>query len=64
MHELGALLDEEMSEDERRDLKDAEEVCRRFLAWNMGASRADREGNVKRTLAGVLGRDAGESETG
>lgn len=36
-HELGQLLDEEMLEDEREELAEAEAVCRRFLAWNLTA---------------------------
>jgi len=57
-HELGQLLDGEMSGAERRDLEGAEEVCRRFLAWKLvrdgdsGESRPD----VRRALAEVLGR--------
>ncbi|KAF9019023.1 hypothetical protein BDZ89DRAFT_1103526 [Hymenopellis radicata] len=51
-HELGTLLDEEMTDDERHDLEDAEAVCRRFLAWNL----EHEDGNVKKRLAQVLGR--------
>lgn len=57
-HELGQLLDEEMSEDERKDLEDAEDVCRRFLAWDL--SRDDEKGrSVRQVLADVLGRSPG-----
>ena len=66
-HELGQLLDEEMTDDERRDLEDAEEACRRFLAWNLirdedgdGDGDPDLRRDVKRRLAQVLGRDAAE----
>ncbi|KZT18625.1 hypothetical protein NEOLEDRAFT_1159406 [Neolentinus lepideus HHB14362 ss-1] len=55
-HSLGKLLDEEMSEQERNDLEDAEAVCRRFLAWDFGEQDGVRKGNVKERLAGVLGR--------
>ncbi|KAH9841446.1 DNA mismatch repair protein MutS [Rhodofomes roseus] len=60
-HELGQLLDEEMSDVERRDLEDAEEVCRRFLAWNFARDNDDDDDpdprqDVRRTLAEVLGR--------
>ncbi|KZT73910.1 hypothetical protein DAEQUDRAFT_702916 [Daedalea quercina L-15889] len=62
-HELGQLLDEEMSDAERRDLEDAEEVCRRFLTWNLvrdgdggDALGADPRGDVRQMLAEVLGR--------
>ncbi|KAJ6477358.1 muts domain V-domain-containing protein [Mycena vitilis] len=50
-HELGKLLDEEMTDKEREDLADAEAVCRKFLQWNL-----DGGGNVKGRLAEVLGR--------
>ncbi|KAL1760365.1 DNA mismatch repair protein MutS [Schizophyllum commune] len=58
-HELGQLLDEEMSEKERDELEEAEAVCRRFLAWNLG----DDDGTeVKVKLAKVLGREEEEAE--
>ncbi|KAI4527251.1 hypothetical protein K525DRAFT_285435 [Schizophyllum commune Loenen D] len=58
-HELGQLLDEEMSEKERDELEEAEAVCRRFLAWNLG----DDDGTeVKGKLAKVLGREEEEGE--
>ncbi|KAK0244297.1 muts domain V-domain-containing protein [Armillaria nabsnona] len=50
-HELGRLLDEEMTEEERKDLEDAEAVCRRFLAWDL----ENEHGNVKMRLAEILG---------
>ncbi|KAJ7069760.1 DNA mismatch repair protein MutS [Mycena amicta] len=52
-HELGKLLDEEMTEEERSDLEEAEAVCRRFLEWDLDG---DGGGNVKCRLAAVLGR--------
>lgn len=57
MHELGELLDEEMSEAERKELEEAEEVCRRFLAWNLAETGWKDEGkDVRQMLAEVLGR--------
>ncbi|KAF8631396.1 hypothetical protein AX15_002404 [Amanita polypyramis BW_CC] len=56
MHELGRLLDEEMTDEERIDLQDAEAVCRRFLAWDLGDNQGLGEGGVKAKLAAVLGR--------
>ncbi len=50
-HELGRLLDEEITEEERKDLEDAEAVCRRFLAWDL----ENEHGNVKMRLAEILG---------
>jgi len=62
MHELGRLLDEEMTENERKDLQDAEIVCRRFLAWDLQADEEGiAEGEAKRKLAAVLGRQGGEN---
>ncbi|KAJ7175937.1 muts domain V-domain-containing protein [Mycena filopes] len=59
-HELGKLLDEDMTDKEREDLADAESVCRKFLQWNLDG---DGGGNVKQRLAEVLGRkDDEESE--
>ncbi|TFK40842.1 DNA mismatch repair protein MutS [Crucibulum laeve] len=40
-HELGRLLDEEMADEERTDLEDAEGVCRRFLSWDLNAASHD-----------------------
>ncbi|KAL1668791.1 DNA mismatch repair protein MutS [Schizophyllum commune] len=58
-HELGQLLDEEMSEKERDELEEAEAVCRRFLTWSLG----DDDGTeVKVKLAKVLGREEEEGE--
>jgi DNA mismatch repair protein MSH5 len=53
-HELGRLLDEEMSEEEKKDLQDTEAICRRFLAWNFQDSQDGVDMNVR--LAEVLGR--------
>lgn len=56
MHDLGRLHDEEMSEEEKKDLGDAEAVCRRFLAWDLEEKNGLGEGGVKVKLAEVLGR--------
>ncbi|KAL1744418.1 DNA mismatch repair protein MutS [Schizophyllum fasciatum] len=53
-HELGQLLDEDMTAGEREELEEAEAVCRRFLAWDL---REDDGEDVKSKLARVLGRD-------
>ncbi|TFK52577.1 hypothetical protein OE88DRAFT_1712112 [Heliocybe sulcata] len=55
-HSLGKLLDEEMSEQERKDLEEAEAVCRRFLAWDFGEQGDGPRRSVKERLAKVLGR--------
>jgi DNA mismatch repair protein MSH5 len=47
-----------MTESERLDLENAEAVCRRFLSWDLKADEDDiNEGQVKKKLRGVLGRD-------
>lgn len=51
-HEIGTLLDEDMTDSERQDLEEAEVVCRRFLAWNLETE----DDGVKRRLGAVLGR--------
>lgn len=60
MHEIGRLLDEEMTEQERLDLEDAEAVCRHFLAWDLDA--VDGDANVKAKLAVCLGRNPEDNE--
>jgi hypothetical protein len=57
MHELGQLLDEKMSDEERRDLEKAEAVCRKFLAWKLQDDR-EAQCDVKAKLAEVLGKNA------
>ncbi|KAI0822038.1 DNA mismatch repair protein MutS [Trametes gibbosa] len=56
-HELCQILDEAMSDAERRDLEDAEEVCRRFLACDLlpDGGREDRE-PIRYELTKILGR--------
>ncbi|EKM51809.1 uncharacterized protein PHACADRAFT_262157 [Phanerochaete carnosa HHB-10118-sp] len=53
-NELGTLLDEEMTEDERLELQLAEEICRRFLACDL---EAERELGTRQLLAQILGRE-------
>jgi len=53
-HELGQLLDEELTESETDDLKSAEMVCRRFMAWNLGETQKDSV-CAKEKLATCLG---------
>lgn len=51
-HEIVQLLDEEMTEEEEQDLRDAEAVCKRFLQWDLD----DKDGKgVKERLKEVLG---------
>ncbi|KAI0697886.1 DNA mismatch repair protein MutS [Cytidiella melzeri] len=62
-HELGQLLDEEMTEQERSDFGEAEEVCRRFLAWDLDGGREDARGPVKEDLSKVVGRALSEEQS-
>ncbi len=59
-HELGQLLDEQMTEKEQEDLEEAEAICRRFLQWNL-EDEGERDG-VKDRLRVVLGREAEETD--
>ena len=62
-HELDELLDEGMSEVERLDLAEAEEVCRRFLRWDLKAEAKREDGRVKVKLGHVLGRESDEMDS-
>lgn len=46
-----------MTDKERQELQEAEDICRRFLAWDLQADEEIAEGEVKRKLAVVLGRE-------
>ena len=63
-YELGRLLDEGMNEEERLDLADAEDVCRRFLRWDLKAEAEMEDGRVKEKLGHVLGRNSDEMDSG
>lgn len=56
-HELGRLLDEDMTDKERLEFEEAEEVCRKFLAWDFDTAKDDSRGNIKEILGKVLGRN-------
>jgi DNA mismatch repair protein MSH5 len=62
-HELGRLLDEGMNEEERLDLVEAEEVCRRFLRWDLKDEAEREDGRVKVKLGHVLGRVSNEMDS-
>jgi DNA mismatch repair protein MSH5 len=47
-----------MTEEERLGLEDAEDVCRRFLAWDLDDERGLGEGGVRAKLAEVLDRNS------
>ncbi|KAL4267599.1 DNA mismatch repair MutS family protein [Pleurotus pulmonarius] len=53
-HEIVRLLDEEMTEEERGQLEEAEAICRRFIAWDLQAEAEDPS-DIHRKLATVLG---------
>ncbi|KAI0802089.1 muts domain V-domain-containing protein [Irpex lacteus] len=54
IHELGRLLDEDMSEKERSEFEVAEEVCRKFLAWDLNSAREELGGSIKDKLKEVV----------
>ena len=56
-HNITRLLDEEMKPEEVDDLAQAEEVCRRFMEWDLSdATGLDTVEAVKAKLAEVLGK--------
>ncbi|KAI0366907.1 hypothetical protein BV20DRAFT_951195 [Pilatotrama ljubarskyi] len=58
-HEISQLLDEDMSAAERKELEEAEEVCRRFLACDLSPEqRRERDSSVREDLTEILGRAA------
>jgi DNA mismatch repair protein MSH5 len=63
-HELGQLLDEDMSEAERLELEEAEVVCRRFLAWDLKAEAEMEDNKVNMKLGHVLGRASDQMDSG
>jgi DNA mismatch repair protein MSH5 len=56
-HDLNPLLDESITEEEERDLRDAEAVCRRYLQWDFTKNEEDELVSVKDRLREILGRD-------
>ncbi|KIK91641.1 hypothetical protein PAXRUDRAFT_796689 [Paxillus rubicundulus Ve08.2h10] len=56
-HELGKLLEEQMSDEERLDLQVAEGISRQFLEWDLTSDEAAHQSGVKARLAAVLGRN-------
>lgn len=60
-HELEKLLDEDMSEEEARELEEAEAIGRKFLAWNLDDETAmDRP--LKESATEILGMTNGDQE--
>ncbi|KAI0087825.1 muts domain V-domain-containing protein [Irpex rosettiformis] len=53
-HELGLLLDEDMTDKERVEFEEAEEVCRKFLAWDLNTAKETNCGSIKQMLRQVL----------
>jgi hypothetical protein len=49
-HELGQLLDEDLTDSEKTELEEAEAVCRTFVAWDLSNDVTD----VKDRLAKIL----------
>jgi len=53
-HELEKLLDEDMAEEEARELEEAEAIGRKFLAWNLN-DEAAMDQPPKEFVAEILG---------
>jgi DNA mismatch repair protein MSH5 len=58
-HELEKLLDEDMTEEEARELAEAEAIGRKFLAWNLDDETVmDRPPkDIVAEILGVKGED-------
>lgn len=56
------LMDEMMNEKEEKELKEAEECCRKFLMWNLEYESKHGSLAVREKLDSVLGRCGGEEE--
>ncbi|KAI0315802.1 muts domain V-domain-containing protein [Amylostereum chailletii] len=57
--EITRLLDEAMTEEQWIEMEKAEEVCRRFLTWDLATQSTETEGEVKAMLSAVLCRENG-----
>ena len=53
-HELEKLLDEDVTEEEAKELEEAEEIGRKFLAWNLDDETATDQ-PPKEFVAEILG---------
>lgn len=53
-HELEKVLDEDMTEEEARELEEAEAIGRKFLEWNLDDEAAMRQ-PLKEFVAEILG---------
>lgn len=58
VHEIGRLLDDEMTKEEKKDLEDAEAVFKRFLDWRLD-EWSDEQVDVLGKLREILGDKAG-----
>ena len=60
-HELEKLLDEDMTEEEARELEEAETIGRKFLTWNLDDETImDRP--LKEAVAEILGAKNDDQE--
>jgi len=55
-NELDLLLDEQMSEREREELAGCEEVCQRFMEWDLGELVGRKEFEHVRPLLSAIVR--------
>jgi len=53
-HDLEKLLDEDMTEEEARELEEAEAIGRKFLAWNLN-DEAAMDQSPKEFASEILG---------
>jgi len=60
-HQILQLLDEEMTEAEQVELEEAQQICSRFLAWDLTAQLQDKVGTKER-LAEILGSQSEHCE--
>lgn len=50
-------MDEAMTEEQWVEMENAEEVCRRFLTWDLTTQSTETEGEVKALLSAALCRE-------
>lgn len=66
-HDVTRLLDESMTPIQKKELGEAEAVCRRFMAWNLEDFDVDANpsrGGVKARLAEVLRHNSNDEDDG
>jgi DNA mismatch repair protein MSH5 len=55
-NDISTILDEQLSEGEKRDLLEAEVICRRFLEWDLSALiQSKRWNGIRNHLTSITG---------